>query len=487
MVILRRVLAPIAACALFTGCGAAATAPTNFRLTPDGAATAAGGLQVTPLRDGYLRGDANGLRLWGEKPWELSIAVQANATIAAASSDPKMLTVSADRAGRGRFALQAVTATGASSTCAACAVVHPGTVDLLVTVSVAGKAPARYRVPVTIAHKIVAVSLNPMPNPSIGGSDAVLQYYDDNASPSVIWDDFDLHNATSFPNVTGMAFGADGSLYVANSGVSGVSNGTVTEYAPGSTKAIPGKTFASSLLLSAAAVALDARGNVYVADNGHETVTRFPAKGKPVTWFPGWEAGADVIGVAVDARRNLLDIVMSGAGDFYPPKATRVGRIASLPLTFTSAIPVTFTIDSKRGDGVDEPYGIAVDGAGNAFVVDDYVSIVEGPPGPGPEYSTLTRYSGGVNSSASRPDATASANLAWPLSVAVDVAGTVYVADNTPPSASSQPGRIWLMQYDGADIAKPAKRVNLSKGMPAAYGPYYLNVQGIAVEPSPLR
>jgi hypothetical protein len=194
-----------------------------------------------------------------------------------------------------------------------------------------------------------------------------------------------------------------------------------------------------------------------------------------------------VIGVAVDPAHGALDIVMSGAGEFSPPHKTHVGRVTALPLTFTTSSRPLFAIDGSGKNGVNEPYGIAVDAAGRAFVVNDYVSIVEGPPGPGPEYSTLTSYAGGIASATALPDATSSRQLRWPLSVAVDVAGNAYVADNTPPSASGKAGPMWLIEYDGANVGKRRARMNLSAGMPALYAGAYLNVQGIAVEPSPLR
>ena len=480
-----KLVAALAACAITAGCGSgtAAFVPQRSSQAPD-AAPAAGHIVVKPVASGYLRGDARGLQLWGRGAWEVDLSA-GDAAVAAAASDGSQLSVTPERHTRGRFVLQARTVQDARSACPQCPIVRPGIVDLRVTVSAPGTAPQTYRIPVAIAHKIVAVSLNPLPNPSLGGSDAVLQYFDDNVTPSLIWDDFDLNNAHAFVNVGGLAFGADGSLYIANSGVPGTP-GTVTKYAPGATQATPAKTFAAASLLSASAVALDKKGDVYVADNGYETVTRFATKGGVYTWHPGWEAGADVIGVAVDARRGLLDVAMSGVGDFKPHKP-RVGRIAALPLDFTRTSTPSFTIDSTARDGVNEPYGLAIDGAGHTYALNDYVSIINGPPGKGPEYSTLTRYDGGIASAASRPSLTISSGLVWPLSVAVDATGNVYVANNTPPTPSNAPGTMWLFEYDGANLDKAPLKIDLSASMPKAYGPYYLNVQGIAVDPSPLR
>jgi hypothetical protein len=236
-----RAMSALLTAAFAAGCGGAIPGSPLKSVPFVATASATHHLTVTPVRDGYLRGDASGLRLWGSHAWALNVgAADGTAKITVTSENPAMLAVT-PAGGRNRYALQARTAADASSACPKCRVVRAGRVDLRVSVSGTGQASQTYRVPVTIAHKVVAISLNPMPNPSIGGSDSVLQYYDDNASPSVIWDDFDVRNATSFPNVTGLAYGGDGTLYVANSGVAGYSSGTVTEYAPGGTKPAPSK------------------------------------------------------------------------------------------------------------------------------------------------------------------------------------------------------------------------------------------------------
>jgi hypothetical protein len=297
-----------------------------------------------------------------------------------------------------------------------------------------------------------------------------------------------LRNATSFLNVRGLAFGADGSLYIANSGQYGY-GGTVTQYASGSTEATPIKTFASGGLLSPSDVALDKDGNVYVSDNGLETVTRFPVGGGAVTFKSDWKAGTDVVAVAADSTRGYLYVAMSGAGQYNPPKKKNVGRLVVLPLNFGVHAKPVLAIDSKQRNGVNQPYGLALDPTGRLFVVNDYVSIVQGPPGPGPVRSRLTRYDNGLSSASVLPDATSSGQLKWALSVASDSTGTIYVSNDAPPTAKGNPGKISLLEYDGGFPSKShaSTKIDISAGMPAAYVPYYFNIQGVAVDPSPLR
>jgi hypothetical protein len=461
------------------------------------AAHAVPGITAKPSSSGYLRGNASGLHLWGQQPSNVAIvALDANGKpltgaeapdIAVATPDLSRLTVTPVRNSYGTFALHAAVTAGASP-CSTCRVVRPGLVKLDVSVTPKNGVVRHFSLPVEISHKIVAISLNPNPNPSLGGSDAVLQYYDDNVKPSVIWDDVYLHNATSFANVAGLAFAADDSLYIANSGMYGYP-GTVTQYAAQSTDPTPIKTLSSENLRSPASVALDKDGNVYVADNGYETVTRFPTSGSPVTIHPGWEAGSDVVGVATDASRGYLYVAMSGVGKYDPPSRKNVGRLLVLPLNFGSHSKPVLSIESNHNDGVNEPYGLAVDSTGQLFVVNDYVSIVEGPPGPGPMHSTLTRYDNALSSPAALPDATSSAGLKWTLGVAGDSSGTIYVSSDAPPNKKGNSGRISLFEYDGgfATKTRPSKRIDLTPGMPQAYADYYFNIQGVAVDPSPLN
>jgi hypothetical protein len=454
------------------------------------------GIMAKPASTGYLRGDATGLHLWGSRPSNVTIEALDETgrpltgagapDIAVTTKDRTRLTVTPVRSTYGTFALQATLAPGMAP-CSGCHVVRPGIAQLDVSVTPKAGGVKHFSVPVDVSHKIVAISLNPLPNPSLGGADAVLQYYDDNVKPSVIWDDVYLHNTTSFPNVAGLAFGPDDTLYIANSGMYGYP-GTVTQYAAQSSDPTPIKTFSNGNLRSPAGVALDKSGDVYVADNGNETITRFPASGSPVTIRPGWKAGSDVVGVAADSARGYLYVAMTGVGTYNPPSRKNVGRLIALPLDFDSHAKPVVSIESTHNNGVNQPYGLALDPSGSLLVVNDYVSIVEGPPGPGPIYSTLTRYNNALSSPGVLPDATSSAGLKWTLGVASDSSGAVYVSNDAPPNKKGNSGRISLFEYDGgfASKAKPAKRIDLGKGMPSVYAEYYFNIQGVAVDPSPL-
>jgi hypothetical protein len=446
-------------------------------------------LSVAPVNAGYLRGDATGLRLWGEgaEPVQISSTSPGGGqTITVTSSDPNKLKVTPST-NAGTFTLQAITGADPSSKCPSCLVVTPAKVSLLIGFS--DHPGAISRVPVQIDHKIVYVSMNPYPNPSIGGIDVLLQYYDDNAAPSVIWDDFSLRNTTSIFAVGGLAVGADGTLYVANVGDIG-SSGAVTEYPSGTTNPTPAKTLSSPLLVGPRAVAVDARAIVYVADAFNETLTRFQDGGLPVTLLNNFPSGSGVNGVAADANGNLT---VSMRDDFlYDSVASpNVGALAVISGAFASHSQPSFLISSSASNGVNEPAAVASAPSGDVYVVNDYVSIIQQYPGPGPTFSTLTRYAHGIVDSTTVPDATISAGLAWPLSVALDIAGTVYVANNniwTGPTHHT-PGSPVVTTYPAkfTSNATPLSSVDVGATLPAAYKDAFLNIQGVAVYPGPLQ
>ena len=146
-------------------------------------------------------------------------------------------------------------------------------------------------------------------------------------------------------------------------------------------------------------VAVDASGNVYAVDYGHNAVYEIPAgNGTPRALGSGFN---DPIGVAVD-----------GAGNVYVGDTGH--RAVKEILAVNGSIPATPTIISLGGSAFGSPKGVAVDASGNVYVGDDHhVAVYEMSPNC-TSSACVTMLGGG---------------FAAPQGVAVDASGNVYVAD----------------------------------------------------------
>ena len=144
-------------------------------------------------------------------------------------------------------------------------------------------------------------------------------------------------------------------------------------------------------------VAVDAAGNVYVADSFNNRVVKLAAGSATQEVLP-FTGLYQPVGVAVDAAGNLY------VGD---KSNNRVLKLAAGSAT-QEVLPFT---------GLYFPYGVAVDPPGNLYVA-DYGNgrVVELAPGSGTQ--TVLPFAG----------------LDSPIYVAVDAAGNVYVGDGTYPN-----------------------------------------------------
>jgi sugar lactone lactonase YvrE len=144
--------------------------------------------------------------------------------------------------------------------------------------------------------------------------------------------------------------------------------------------------------------AVDASGNVYVADYNVGTVNEIPSGCTSSSCVVGLGGGFSLpIGMAVD-----------GAGNVYVADYGH-NLVKEMPSGCTSSSCVT-----TLGGGFSAPTGVAVDGAGNVYITDEYSSAInEMPPGC-PSSSCVKTLGGGFSN---------------PFGVAVDASGNVYVAD----------------------------------------------------------
>ncbi len=188
---------------------------------------------------------------------------------------------------------------------------------------------------------------------------------------------------------------------------------------------------AAALLQYPAGIGRDSSGNLYVADASSNTILKITSAGVVTTFAgssgsAGSQDGAGTSarfnqpgGVAVDASGNVY---VADTGNATVRMITRDGVVATLAGSAASR-------GSRDGTGTaalfSQPTGIAVDAVGNVYVADSVNATVRKIT----QVGAVTTLAGspGVRGEADGDGAAARFN--FPSGVAVDAAGNIYVAD----------------------------------------------------------
>jgi sugar lactone lactonase YvrE len=180
-------------------------------------------------------------------------------------------------------------------------------------------------------------------------------------------------------------------------------------------------------------VAVDATGNVYVADAWNQTIRKVTPAGEVTTLagLAGTSGSADGIGSA--ARFNYPGrLAIDLAGNLYVPdywnhtlrKVTTAGEVTTLAGSAGSSASADGTGGTAR---FFNPESAAVDGAGNIFVADAGNHTIRKVAASG-----MVTTVGGVAGVIGGADGIGSAaSFSHPSGVAVDSTGTLYVADQS--------------------------------------------------------
>ncbi len=221
-----------------------------------------------------------------------------------------------------------------------------------------------------------------------------------------------------------MAIDASGNLYIADSG------GQAIKEWHASTQTLT--TLASSTLDSPAGVAVDAWGNVYIADTYDNALKEWDPSRQTVTTLASLQGCPE--GIAVDDVGDGIVIAMGNTIQEWDATTGTVGPLVSSGLSYPQGVAVdasgnvyiadtydnaikewnvsTQTLTTLVSSGLNHPYGVAVDESGNVYIADKNDNAIK-------EW----------NASTQTLTTLVSSGLNHPYGVAVDESGNVYIAD----------------------------------------------------------
>lgn len=236
--------------------------------------------------------------------------------------------------------------------------------------------------------------------------------------------------AASFDSPVGIAIGPDGQLYLPdywNQRVRKISPGAaVTTLAGSGTRGFADGDAATAMFSLPRDVAVDANGHVYISDNSNNRIRKISPAGVVTTLAGSGTAGyADgagnaaqfraPYGLAVDAQGNVY---VADNGNHCIRKITPSGTVTTLAGNGTSG----FADGTGSSAQFNSPMGLAIDGQGNLYVADannHRIRRIE-PDG------TVTTYAGsGENGFADGPGS--EAKFSSPRGIAIDAAGNLFV------------------------------------------------------------
>ena len=201
---------------------------------------------------------------------------------------------------------------------------------------------------------------------------------------------------------------------------------TITTYAGGIGDDSLAKTYGR--LITPVSVAVDASGNMYISDQGNYRVRKVSSSGFITTVAGNGVSGTTTSGAAVYAEINPWGVGIDAAGNVYIAAGNSVLKLNTAGVLTLVAGTGTAGYSGDGGPAtaaqLNNPAGLCVDAAGDIFIADDGNARVR-------EVNTsgiITTIAGGGTGGIGDGGPATAANVN-PYGVAVDAAGNVYIAD----------------------------------------------------------
>lgn len=264
----------------------------------------------------------------------------------------------------------------------------------------------------------------------------------------------------NFPQA--LALSSNGTLYIAdlfNRRIRTIgTDGVIRTVAGNGTGGIAGEGGAATAaqMGTSYGVAVDSAGTFYLSDSLNNTIRKVVSAGT-ITRLAGTGVRAFTGdgGTALDATLNLpTGLAVDASGNLFlaDTENNRIRRIGTDGKILTIAGNGTASFRGDGGQAVDaslnHPEAVAVDSAGNVYIADTFNHRIRKVNGDG---VILTVAGNGNNTYSGDGVLAASSSLNYPRGVAVGASGDIYIADtfNSRIRQVTENGRIWTIAGRG--------------------------------------
>jgi sugar lactone lactonase YvrE len=244
--------------------------------------------------------------------------------------------------------------------------------------------------------------------------------------------------AARFSYPQGVAVDAAGNIYVADSNNCTVRkvtpSGVVTTLA-GSAGSFPGSADghgSSARFRYPTGLALDSAGNIYVADSGNSTIRKVTPSGDVSTFAGTAEQRGSADGTGSSARFNgPIDVAVDATGIVYVADQSNqtIRKISPTGVTTTVAgSPLSEGFSDGAGSAArfSFPAALTVDSGGNIFVADTNNHTIRKITPAG----VVSTFAGAAGGPGSADGVGSNARFNLPQGICVDSQGNVFVGDN---------------------------------------------------------
>jgi hypothetical protein len=241
--------------------------------------------------------------------------------------------------------------------------------------------------------------------------------------------------SAQFYSPHGIAVDAAGNVFVADPVSSTLRKitplGVVTTLAGVSTAGTTDGPAAASRFNGPNGMAADSAGNVYVADSENEAIRKISPAGVVTTLAGSPGISGSVDGTGTNARFNHPNsVAVDSAGTIYVADTYNctIRKItpAGVVTTFAGSAGLYGSVDGTGGAArFNSPSGVTVDGAGNVYVTDSFNNTVRKITSAG----VVTTFAGSAVTYGSVDGTGSAARFDNPIGIATDAVGNLYVAD----------------------------------------------------------